>query len=185
MQKTGSLFADEESQPDLLGFPFVPPDDELNHESAAEYAKKVADWLRQNVAEAVLLRLPAVLLDGSAKSWDDGLKAVMEWWNELARAKIVSYSVRTSSPSKELLDAWAKFKRCKTAQECMADLGKVRSEIEQSSFTRKGGWFRLEKLLSGANGKGGVPIIRTLMDGGYRDGGNGSSGTEQYDWPSG
>lgn len=157
----GQLFDER----DLTDWPTIPANP--TPEEADRCAEKFADWMRINLPREVWLRIPKAV-ETATGGFPDDLRTILEWWNGLHKQKLVSHGVRVDKPAKEILSAWAIFQKNETAQECLADLDLVTIEIQSSNFCRAG-WFCLEKLLRGANGKGGVPIVRVLMRGGYRD----------------
>ena len=137
----------------------------LTDGQAASIAAEIVEYLRATYPESVVKEIPAAVL---AIASPTRLREILEWWNALNKRGLVPHGVRVEKPAAEILAAWSAFKKNATAQECLADLKKLESEIEKSALCRNG-WFRLEKLLRGANNGAGVPIVRVLKDGGYRD----------------
>lgn len=151
---------------ELSAWPEIPANPTLDQ--ARECAEKLADWMRINLPAEVWRRIPKAV-EIATGGFPDDLQTVLEWWNRLHDDGFVSHGVRdVTKPPKEIIEAWKLFQKNETAQECLADLDAVRAEIEKSAFCKKK-WFRLEKLLRGSCNGGGVPIVRMLMDGAYRD----------------
>lgn len=155
-----TLFDESPTMPDLAAIPENP-----TPEQAAQIAGQIVEFLRRSVPAAVLNAVPLAI--SQAEILPGRLREILVWWNGLADRKLVPHRVRIDKPSAEILAAWKAFKTNITAQECLADLGRVESEIEKSDIVRQG-WFRLEKLLRGATNSGRIPICRVLIDGGYR-----------------
>jgi hypothetical protein len=154
------LFDDEE-----IEFPKIPVNPDATE--ASRCAEQLAEWMRRTLPREVWIRIPKAV-ENATGGFPDDLRTMLDWWNGLKKMKLVSHGVNADKPSKEILSAWLAFQKSETAQECLADLDLVAEQIEASSFCR-GGWFCLEKLLRGSNNKDGVPIVRNLMRGAYRD----------------
>ena len=155
-----SLFNESPTMPDLSAVPENP-----TPEQAELIAGQIVEFLRQSVPAAVLKAIPLAI--SRTEIMPGRLREILVWWNGLADRKLVPHKVRIEKPSAEILEAWKVFQDNLTAQECLADLKRVESEIEKSELVRQG-WFRLEKLLRGATNSGRIPICRVLIDGGYR-----------------
>lgn len=137
-------------------------------------ADDLARWLIDSgVPRNVMLALPAAVVEacecdaGTPRA--DDLAAVLSWWNGLHDEGLVPHGVRTFRLSAEIRRAWKTWCSSAELQEEWRDLARIEEEIRASSFCREG-WFRLEKLLGGHANRDGCPIIRKLLDGGYRDG---------------
>lgn len=138
-------------------------------------AGDVARWLASRLPPHLLVELPLALAEaqspGQAVPRLSDLLQVVEWWNGLAREKIVPHSVRAEPVSAEILRAWRKWCKTPELQALWRDLTAIEQEIRVSVMCRDG-WFRLEKLIGGANNKDGLLILKKLLDGGYRDAGD-------------
>jgi hypothetical protein len=99
---------------------------------------------------------------------DPNLRAWLDWWNCLARERLVLAGIDAETPSKAVVRAWSRVAKDGGLRALLADRAAVRREIELSSFVRTSGWFTLPKLFGGTN-KSGELIAERLMQGAFRD----------------
>ncbi len=148
-------------------------DSEIVRDTAAA---DLAAWLAATVP-ALWDRLPLALAAtqterdkaGNAIPRYADLMVVLQWWNKLAAAGLVSHTVRENPPSAEIVKAWKAWCKNPGWQAEWVDLSALELHIRKSSRMVLSGWFRLEKLLRNGANKDGCPIIQKLRDGGYYD----------------